>query len=311
MKIVFLGTPKFAVPTLEMLIKHHEVLLVVTQPDKPIGRKKVMTASPVKEVALKYGIEVFQPNKLRKDYQKILDLKPDLLITAAYGQMLPKGLIDPIVSMNVHGSLLPKYRGGAPIQYALFNGDEQTGVTIMYMAYQMDSGDMIKQASIDILEDDNCETLTKKLSSLGAYLLENVLDDYAANIKERMVQDESQVTFAYTIKYEDEKIDFTMSAKDIVNKIKGLYPEPGVHFDYLGQSIKIYQAKKSDIIVKNAEPGQIILTKKHLLIQAKDGVVDILELQIPGKKRMKAPVYLNGQTLFNEGDIIKEGENNE
>ncbi len=308
MKIVFLGTPAFAVPTLEMLIKEHEVLLVVTQPNKPVGRKKVLTPSPVKEVALKHGIEVFQPIKLSKDYQKVLDLKPDLLITAAYGQMLPKALIEPIVSMNVHGSLLPKYRGGAPIQFSLFNGDEKTGVSIMYMAYKMDSGDVIKQVELPILEDDNYETLTQKLSVIGAKALSEVLIDYEKGIKPRFPQDESLVTFSPTIKYEDEAIDFNMTAKDISNKVRGLYPEPGVHVDFNGQTIKIYQAKKSDIIVENAVPGEIVRVKKQLLIQTKDGILDIIELQVPGKKRMLAQAFLNGQNVFKLGDTFKDGE---
>jgi len=308
MKVVFLGTPIFSVPTLEMLIEDHEVLLVVTQPDKPVGRKKILTPSPVKELALKHGIEVFQPEKLRKDYQKILDLNPDVLITAAYGQMLPKGLIEHVMSINVHGSLLPKYRGGAPIQYSIFNGDSETGISIMYMAYKMDSGDVIKQEAIPILEEDNYETLTQKLSVLGAKLLKQVLIDIQNRKFDRFSQDELLVTFAYTIKYEDEAINFNMNANDIINKIKGLYSEPGAHFTYQGQDIKVYQAKKSDIIEKNALPGQIINTKKHLIIQANDQAIEIVELQVPGKKRMLAQSFLNGQSLFEKGEIIKDGE---
>ncbi len=311
MKAVFLGTPKFAVPTLEMLIENHEVLLVVTQPDKPVGRKKVLTPSPVKEVAIKHGIEVFQPEKLRKDYQKILDLKPDVLITAAYGQMLPKGLIEPIRSINVHGSLLPKYRGGAPIQYALFNGDEKTGISIMYMAYKMDSGDVIKQESLEILDQDNYETLTDKLSIIGAKLLKGVLVDIQNEKFERYPQNEDDVTFAYTIKYEDEAINFNMSVEDLVNKVRGLYSEPGAHFQFKDQRIKVYQAKKSDIIIDSITPGKVLKTKKKLLIAAKDGVVEIIELQVPGKKRMLARDFLNGQSVFAEGDIIEVGEENE
>jgi methionyl-tRNA formyltransferase len=148
MKIVFMGTPLFAVEVLEMLILEHDVKLVVTQPDKAVGRKKIMMPSLVRELALKHGIEVFQPVKIKEDYKKIIDINPDFIITAAYGQILPKALLDQVKAINVHGSLLPKYRGGAPIQYALFNGDEKTGVTIMYMAFKMDSGDIIKQEDI-------------------------------------------------------------------------------------------------------------------------------------------------------------------
>ena len=307
MKIVFLGTPKFAVPTLEMLIKKHDVLCVVTQPDKPVGRKKKLVQSPIKEVALAHGIEVFQPVKLRKDYQKILDLKPDLLITAAYGQMLPKGLIEPITSINVHGSLLPKYRGGAPIQYALFNGDKQTGISIMYMAYKMDSGDVIKQEAIDILDSDHYESLTNKLSILGAKLLDEVLTDLKQGIVNRYPQDESKVTFSPTIKYDDECINFHMKATDIINKTRGLYPEPGAHFVFDGQRIKVYQAKKSDIIVTDAQPGQILSIKKRFVIQAFDEAVELIEIQVPGKKRMLAQAFLNGQSLFKKDEVIKEG----
>ncbi len=308
MRVVFLGTPRFAVPTLEMLIENHSVLLVVTQPDKPVGRKKILTPSPIKEVALKHGIEVFQPLKLRKNYQKILDLKPDVLITAAYGQMLPKGLIEPIRSLNVHGSLLPKYRGGAPIQYSLFNGDKETGISIMYMEYKMDSGDVIKQEKLPILSSDNYETLTDKLSLIGARLLKSVLEDISNDIFERFPQNEDEVTFAYTIKYRDEAVNFEMSSKDLINKVRGLYSEPGAHFEFKGQKVKVYQIKKSDIIVENAIPGQIISTKKKFLVKTKDDVVEIIELQVPGKKRMLAKVFLNGQTLFSEGEIIKVGE---
>lgn len=311
MKIVFLGTPAFAVPTLKMLIKNHDVLLVVTQPDKPVGRKKKMMPSPIKEVALAHQIEVFQPIKLRKDYQKILDLKPDLLITAAYGQMLPKGLIENITSLNVHGSLLPKYRGGAPIQYALFNGDQQTGISIMYMAYKMDSGDVIKQEAITIEDHDNYQSLTNKLSILGAKLLDEVLIDLEKGIVNRYPQDESLVTFSPTIKYEDECINFHMTRDEIINKVRGLDPEPGAHFIYQSQRIKVYKAIKSDIINTQVKPGEIISVKKHLIIQTADKPIEILSIQIPGKKKMDAQSFLNGQSLFKKGEVIKEGVSHE
>src|SRR5690606_16764573 len=163
--IVFMGTPLFAVPILEMLIEEkYPIGLVITQPDAYTGRKKVLTIPPVKAIAIKHSIPVFQPENIRNDYQRILDLKPDLLITAAFGQILPKALLEAIPSINIHGSLLPKYRGGAPIQYALFNGDLKTGITLMEMVYQMDAGDMIDQQEVMIEKDDNYETLSHKLS---------------------------------------------------------------------------------------------------------------------------------------------------
>jgi methionyl-tRNA formyltransferase len=310
MKIVFLGTPNFSVPILEMLIKHHEVLLVVTQPDKMVGRKKILTPSPVKVCALTHHIDVFQPVKLRKDYQKILDLNPDLLITAAYGQMLPKGLIEPITSINVHGSLLPKYRGGAPIQYAIFNGDQKTGISIMYMAYKMDSGDVIEQEEIVIEDSDNYASLTKKMSLVGASLLQKVLNDLSHNIVKRFPQDESKVTFAYNISYEDEAIHFHMTTKDLMNKVRGLDPEPGAHFNHLDTKIKVYKVQKSDIIIENKVPGEILQTKKHLIIKTLDGAVELLDIQVAGKKRMDVKSFLNGQSLFKIGEIIKDGELN-
>jgi len=218
MKIVMMGTPYFAVPILEMLHEKHQVLLVVTQPDKPVGRKKVMMASPVKLKALELNMPVFQPEKLKKEYQKIIDLKPDFIVTAAYGQMLPNELLDQIEALNVHGSLLPKYRGGAPIQYALFNGEKETGCTIMYMAYQMDSGDIIKQGSLPIDPNDDYQSLSKKLSVLGTTLLEQVLKDISNGIIHRIPQNPEKVTFAYTLKHIDEKIFFHQTSTSIINK---------------------------------------------------------------------------------------------
>ncbi|PKK96784.1 MAG: methionyl-tRNA formyltransferase [Tenericutes bacterium HGW-Tenericutes-3] len=307
MKLVFMGTPIFSVPILETLIKHHQVLLVVTQPDKPVGRKRVLTQSPVKETAIKYGIEVFQPEKLSKDYQKIIDLKPDYIITAAYGQMLPKALITEIKALNVHGSLLPKYRGGAPIQYALFDGLDETGITIMYMAYQMDSGDIIKQERVRICQDDDYASLSHKLSLKGKDMIIDVLDDLINGKIVRTPQDANQVTFAYTLKRNDELLDFNQTSKQVINRVRGLSPEPGAHA-YLGnQLIKFYSVSNSDIIIDEARPGTVLETKKKLIIKTKDGSVEVLEIQVPGKKQMAVKDFLNGQSMIQIGDVFKEG----
>jgi methionyl-tRNA formyltransferase len=306
MKIVFMGTPLFAVEILEMLIKEHEVLCVVTQPDKKVGRKKIVTPSLVKEVAIKHHIEVFQPKNIKKDYQKIIDLKPDLLISAAYGQILPKELLDQVVALNVHGSLLPKYRGGAPIQYALFNGDKQTGISIMYMAFKMDSGPIIKQAKLDIEQDDDYLSLTKKLSTLGTKLLKEVLIDIENKRIYSLPQDETKVSFSPTLKPIDEFISFNRKTQKIVNQIRGLSPEPGGYACINDSKIKIYKAKKSDIIInEDAKPGQIVMIKKKLIIKTLDDAIEILLIQTPGKKIMETKDFLNGQNILKINDVFK------
>lgn len=307
MKIVFMGTPEFAVPILEMLKNRHQVLLVVTQPDKPVGRKRVWTASPVKVKAMELGLPVFQPLKLKTDFQLILDLAPDLIITAAYGQMLPNTLLDQVTAINVHGSLLPKYRGGAPIQYALFNGDSHTGITIMYMAYQMDSGDIIRQQSIIIDPKDNFLTLSRKLSFVGQTLLEKVLTEYEKGPLKSIPQDISKVTFAYTLKPKDEILSFRKTSQEIINRIRGLAPEPGATAHIKNGIIKIYDAQKNDIIDSKAIPGTVISIKKQLIVKTTDGAIELLQLQIPGKKQMSAQAFLNGQTIIREDDVFIEG----
>lgn len=307
MKIVFMGTPDFAVPILKMLHEKHHVLLVVTQPDKEVGRNKIKMPSQVKKFALEQKLNVFQPEKLMDDYQTIIDLNPDYIITAAYGQMLPKILLDRIEAINVHGSLLPKYRGGAPIQYALFNGDKTTGVTIMYMAFKMDSGDIIKQQEIDILENDTYLSLSDRLSIVGAKLLDQVLTDISHKIIERYPQDINQVTFAYTLKRSDEYINFNQTNDEIINRLKGLSPEPVGYSIINSNQIKIYQVRKSDIILENhLIPGTIIQARKQLIVKTKDGALEILNLQAPGKKQMDAKSFLNGQTIFKPLDCFLE-----
>ena len=309
MKIVMMGTPKFAVPILEMLAENHQVLLVVTQPDKPVGRKKTMTSSPVKSKAMELSIPVFQPEKLKDHYESILDLKPELMITAAYGQMLPKRLLDSVPAINVHGSILPQYRGGAPIQYALFDGLKQTGVTVMHMAYQMDSGDIIRQKSIDIDQDDNYETLSYKLSLLGTKLLYQVLMDMSNGILDRIPQDPSKVTYAYTLKHLDEQISFHETTKSIINRVRGLSPEPGAYATIQNQIVKFYKAQESDIIDSNEAPGTVLETKKKLIIKTLDSAIEILEIQLPGKNKMTVKDFLNGQSIIHKGDVFIEGKN--
>jgi methionyl-tRNA formyltransferase len=307
MKILFMGTPQFAVPILDMLVKKHEVVLVITQPDKPVGRKKILTPSPVKERALAWGLPVFQPNALKKQYTHLFDLDIDVMVTAAYGQMLPKELLEFRDAINVHGSLLPQYRGGAPIQYALFDGLKKTGVTVMSMVYQMDAGDIIKQEDVVIDDHDNYQSLSIKMSHVGAKLLDEVLDNIEKGVITFTPQDPSQVTFAYTLKPQDERIHFNQPTERIINRIRGLSPEPGATASIKNTTLKFYRAQKGDIIEENARPGTVLVAKKRFVIKTLDGSIEMLDVQAPGKRIMSAKDFLNGQTFFVEGDGFEEG----
>ncbi len=308
MKLVFMGTPEFAVPILNNLIKEFDVILVVTQPDKPVGRKRIMTAPPVKKVAIEANIPVFQPIKLRDDYQKIIDLKPDYIITAAYGQMLPKRLIEAIHAINVHGSILPSYRGGAPIQKAIMNLDNQTGITIMKMEYKMDSGDIYYQESLPILPNDTTTTLTNKLSFLGA----DMIIHYLKNIQlyPPIKQDEDEVSFAYNITFEDQIINWNQTEEFINAHVRAMLDDPGAVTYYNNHILKIYETKKSDIIT-NEVPGTIISLDKKIAVSCINGAIEIEKLQLSGKKMMSAKEFLNGQTILKVGTTFGKEENYE
>lgn len=294
-KIVFMGTPDFACPVLESLIKNYEVCLVVSQPDKMVGRKRILTNTPVKQVALNHNIEVFQPEKIKEDYQKIIDINPDIIITCAYGQIIPEELIKlpKYGCINVHASLLPKYRGGAPIHWAKINGDEKTGVTIMYMDKCMDSGDIISQKELIINDEDTTESLFDKLSVMGAELLIETLPSIFNNTNTRTKQDEILVTYAYNIKREDERINFNDTGKNIINKIRGLYSWPLANFTIDNLEYKIYEAYFEECDVKN--PGVIIkIDKNNFGISCNDGIVYIQKIKPFGKKEMVIKDFLNG-----------------
>lgn len=308
MRIVFMGTPEFAVPVLEELInKNYDVVLVVTQPDKPVGRKRIITPPPVKCCAIQHNIKVFQPTKIREDYQKVLDENPDIIITAAYGQIIPKILLDfpKYKCVNVHASLLPKYRGGAPIQHAIMNGDEYTGVTIMYMAEKMDDGDIISQEKIAITSQ-NTSTLTNELSLLGKDLLIKTLPNIISGNINPIKQNESEVTFAYNITKEDEKINFNNDAKMVYNQIRGLALEPGGYFIYNDKKVKIYSCAFDRNNIEGV-PGQIVYSSKDGLgIKAIGGVVWPILIQLEGKKEMMVKDFYNGMpNFFKVGDIIE------
>ena len=244
-KVVFMGTPTFAVPVLENLIKETNVILVVSQPDREKDRKGNILPTPTKKLAQENNIEVYQPTKIKEEYQKIISLNPDIIITCAYGQIIPEVILTQpkYGCINVHGSLLPKLRGGAPIHHAIINGDKKTGITIMYMDKQMDSGDIISQEELEILENDTLDIVYEKMSHLGANLLIKTLPSIINGTNQRIKQNESDVTFGYNITKEEEKIDFTKNSKDIHNRIRGLSSIPGAYCILEDKRLKVYQSE--------------------------------------------------------------------
>jgi len=305
MNIVFMGTPYFAVPILEKLNEISPISLVVTQPDKRVGRKQELTYSPVKLFAIRNNIEVFQPQNIKTDYQRIIDTRPDIIVTAAYGQMIPSELIDNYIMVNIHGSLLPRYRGGAPVQRAIMNGDETTGVTLMYMAQKMDSGAIIAQKEILIEDDDTTTTLMRKLSYIGRDLLIENLEDILNKQINPIQQVDSQVTYAYNLNKNDEILNFNQSTYLVMRQLNGLLDEPAASIFINGVRIKVFKLAKSDII-SSMKPGTVVSIDKELHVKTLDGVVRIMELSEQGKKRMTDKAYLNGQKIILEGSVFNE-----
>lgn len=299
-KIVFMGTPDFSVPILRQIIADgYEVIAVVTQPDRPVGRKRVLTPPPVKVEAVKQGIPVYQPEKISREDEltPILKLNPDLIVTAAFGQILPNVLLDAprFGCINVHASLLPELRGGAPIHYAIIQGKEKTGVTIMYMAEKLDAGDILTQVEVPILENDNVGTMHEKLSLAGAKLLSDTLPKLLEGELSPRKQKDEVATFASNIKREQERIDWTQPGEDIYNHIRGLCPWPVAYTTMDGAVLKIWQALKLPFIQKEA-PGTILEIENDgfIIASGNDTAIKILELQPSGKKRMSAEQFLRG-----------------
>ncbi len=305
LKVIFMGTPDFAVPVLQKLIENTNVLLVVTQPDKSVGRKQLLTPSPIKKLAVENNIPVFQPNRIKEEYEKILNTKADIIITCAYGQIIPKKILDypSLGCINVHASLLPKYRGGAPIHWCLLNGEEKTGITIMYMAEKMDAGDIISQVEYKITDTDNVGTLHEKLSIMGAELLIKTLPSIINKTNARTKQEEEKVTYAYNIKREDERLTFHASGKQIINHIRGLNPWPLANFLLDDVECKIIEAKFVFGNVKK-EPGTIVeVTKNTLGIACQNGIIYLEKVKPFGKKEMLIKDYLNG---LNKSELMNK-----
>lgn len=298
-KIVFMGTPAFSAPILSMLVKEgYDVAAVVTQPDRPVGRKKVMTPPPVKEQALIHGIEVLQPEKLKgsAEWERLQAINPDLIVTAAFGQLLPQEVLDlpRLGATNVHASLLPKYRGGAPIHQAVIDGESTTGVTIMYMEKKLDAGDIISQVELPIEDTDTTGTLFDKLSAAGTELLKETLPSIVNGTNPRSPQDEQLVTFARNISREQERLDWTKSARDLWNQVRGLSPWPGAYTTFQETVVKIWAATPVDG-KQGATPGEIIATNGVFQVQTGDGkALEIQELQPAGKKKLSIEEFLRG-----------------
>ncbi len=296
MKVVFMGTPDFAVNVLQGLIDNYDVIGVVSQPDKRVGRHQELVNTPVKELALKYNIPVFQPERIKEDYKDILDLNPDIIVTCAYGQIIPKEILDypRLGCINVHASLLPKLRGGAPIHKSIIDDYGKTGITIMYMDQKMDSGDIISQREIEILDSDNLESLHDKLSVIGTKLLLDTLPSIIDGTNNRIKQDESQVTYAYNIKREEEHIDFNKTSREIFNLIRGLSPVPSANAILFDKELKVYESKISDKTY-NGKCGEIVdVNKEGIVVKTGDTSIILTIIKPFGKKKMDAYSYVNG-----------------
>ncbi len=294
-----MGTPAFSVPVLEGLVeKGYEVLAVVTQPDRAVGRKKEIKMTPVKEAALRHKLPVYQPEKISgsEEMAELMTLGADMIVTAAFGQFLPERLLNSVKhAVNVHASLLPKYRGGAPVHYAIIKGDQEAGVTIMEMVKKMDAGDMISQRAIPITEADNVGTMFEKLSLVGRELLLDTLPDYLAGNLKPQPQDETKVTFSPNITPEEERIDWQLSARDIFNQVRGMYPWPVTHTIWQGTRFKLHEVALADSSHVNGIPGQVIeKTKKSLIIATKKGAISLTIVQPAGKPKMPIQDFLNG-----------------
>ena len=296
-KLVFMGTPAFSATVLEGLLtdERYDIVAVVTQPDRAVGRKKEIRMTPVKEVALAHDLPIYQPEKLSgsEEMAQLMALGADGIVTAAYGQFLPSKLLNSMdFAVNVHASLLPKYRGGAPIHYAIINGDAEAGVTIMEMVKEMDAGDMVSQKALPILDEDNVGTMFEKLAVLGRDLLLETLPAYIAGEIKPEPQDPSQVTFSLNIKPEEEKLDWNKTNRQLFNQIRGMNPWPVAHTFLKGDRFKIYEALP---VEGQGNPGEILSTgKKELIVATAEGALSLKQVQPAGKPKMDIASFLNG-----------------
>ena len=296
-RVVFMGTPEFAVPILKSLIEKYNVVGVVTQPDRKVGREGILRETPIKKLAKEYNIVVISPERINDNPEEIFTWKPDLIITCAYGQIIPVTLLQlpKLGCINVHASLLPRLRGGAPIHRAIINGHKKTGVTIMYMAKTMDSGDIISKREVDITDIETATTLHDKLKIIGRDLLLETLPSILDGTNSREMQDTSKVTYAFNITREDERIDFTKTKREIYNQVRGLNSWPGA-FCYLGGKIlKVWEAKVSENYFPELNDGQITaLYKEGIGVKVYNGEIILTQIQLEGKPKRDAVSFING-----------------
>jgi methionyl-tRNA formyltransferase len=309
MRVIFMGTPDFAVYSLKALLTQHEVIAVVSQPDKPKGRGKKLVPTPVKEFALTQGIPVYQPEKARdSEFVALLkELHPDVIAVTAFGQILPESILNipEFGCINVHGSLLPKYRGAAPMQWSIINGERVTGITTMFMAKGMDTGDMLLKTEVEITPEDNFASIHDKMAEAGANLLLETLTALQAGTVTRIPQDHEAATYAPMITKETGHIDWTKSAQEIINLMRGLDPAPGSYAIYEEEPLKLFKGIKLEGDYRQGKPGEVLdITKKGFVVQCGDGALTITELQATGKKRMPADAYIRGHAM-NKGVLLQ------
>ena len=304
-RIVYMGTPKMSADILEYLIQEgFNIVALIAQEDKPQGRKAILQKVPTKVVAEKYGIPVYQPHRIRKEYEFVRELNPDLILTMAYGQIVPQGLLDipRLGCLNIHGSILPKYRGAAPIQRAIIDGETKTGVTLMEMVDKMDAGKMYAFEECTIEPNDNYTSLCEKIVECGNRVIKNNLLNYLEGNLKGTEQDENFVTFADKINAEDEKLDLSKTTKLLLNWIRGLSEEPGGYIYVNGLKFKIYKAHQiSDNVTK--EVGTLTIAKR-VILQLVDGEIELDEVQLEGKKKMDAKSFANGSRQL-DGVVAK------
>ena len=301
MRLVFLGTPSFAVPTLEALAEKHDVVTVVTQPDRPKGRGHELAASPVKQAALRLGLPVYQPERIRRPEAQahLASLQPEIMVVVGYGQIIPPPVIDiaPRGIINVHASLLPKYRGAAPIQWAIINGEKRTGVTTMQINAGLDTGDILLARDTEVGPEETAIELGGRLSVMGAELLVETLDGLSRGVIQPRKQDDAQASLAPILKKEDGEIDWKQPAAAIHNRVRGLVPWPGAYTRLRGQLLHVWRARLAPEGTPRA-PGRVVVSG--------DGrMLELLEVQLEGRKRMSAEAFANGHHLT-ANDILGE-----
>lgn len=298
-----MGTPEFSVPILKALNEKYEVLLVISQPNR-VKKKGVLIDTPVASLAKELNLNLIQPEKIADEFEYIKGIGADVLVTAAYGQYVPTKILDLFkYKLNVHGSLLPKHRGGAPIQRCLIEGDKKTGVTIMEMTKKLDAGKMYGVREYEILDSDNSSILFEKLSIIGRDLLLEIIDDIYAGRIEGIAQNEEEATFSKNIDPSEEKLDLNSNALDIRNKVRGLAMEPGSYILVNDIKLKIYDINIIDY-EGNEAPGTVLSVKKSITIKVKDKAISLEKLLYPGKKLMSGKDFSNGQKIFKVGEII-------